>query len=145
MTDSTIMKKIFLAASKQTVWAFLTQKDKLAQWFHPCDSDWEEGQDYQLYMQAEDGSKKVIIWGSVLQMDIPNKLVYTFCIEPFSEPTTITCQLDSVYDGTVLTLTHEGIEAATGDAIMPFLLDLDKGWEEHLDQIRQKFNPSLNC
>ena len=136
MTDTVVMKKIFLAAPKETVWSFLTTKDKLGSWFHHCDADWAEGQDYTLYKLAEDGTKVKLIWGAVLQMDVPNKLVYTFCIEQFSEPTTVSCTLESVYDGTVLTLTHEGIEAATGDAVMAFLLDLDKGWEEHLDQIR---------
>jgi len=137
MTDTTVVKKIFLAASQQTVWSFLTQKDKLGQWFHHCDHDWIEGQEYQLYQRAEDGSKTPLIWGSVLQMDAPNKLVYTFCIEQFSEPTTVTCELHSVYDGTVLTLSHEGVEQAAAESVMAFLLDLDKGWEEHLDQLRQ--------
>ena len=36
---------VFQAA---TVWSFLTEKDKLAQWFHSPESDLEEGKEYTL-------------------------------------------------------------------------------------------------
>ena len=39
MTDS-ITKTVFLKAPRDTVWAFLTEKDKLARWFHPPRRIW---------------------------------------------------------------------------------------------------------
>ena len=43
MTDATITKTIFLSAPRATVWAFLTEQDKLATWFHSSDGDLSEG------------------------------------------------------------------------------------------------------
>ena len=36
MSTSTINKSIFLAASREVVWDYLTDKDKLGEWFHPA-------------------------------------------------------------------------------------------------------------
>ena len=39
MTETTITKTIYIAASRETVWAYLTDKDKLGEWFHPAGDD----------------------------------------------------------------------------------------------------------
>lgn len=44
MSTTTIQKSLFLKASRETVWAYLTEKDKLGEWFHPADRDLAEGQ-----------------------------------------------------------------------------------------------------
>ncbi len=70
-------------------------------------------------------------------MDSPNKLVYTFIIEPFGEAeTTVTCLLEEAATGTRLSLIHEGIAEATGPMAMQLLTSLDNGWDKHLDDFR---------
>ncbi|MCR9139139.1 MAG: SRPBCC domain-containing protein [Alphaproteobacteria bacterium] len=137
-TTTTITKTVFLDASRETVWSFLTNKDKLAKWFHPAKSDLASGEDYSLIRTTDDGASVPIIWGRVLDMDAPSKLVYTFIIDPFDgAETTVTWILDDAAGGTRLTLIHEGIAKAAGAASMQLLMALDHGWDEHLDHLRK--------
>ncbi len=137
MSDTTITKTIFLNADAETVWAFLTDKNKLAEWFHPAESDLEQGCDYTLLGQADDGTSVKKCWGSVVESKRPKKLVYTFTIEPFGGAmTTVTWLLVEASGGTRLTLEHEGISAAAGAAALPLLMALDAGWDAHLGRLR---------
>jgi len=137
MSDTTITKTIFLNADTETVWAFLTDKDKLAEWFHSADSNLEQGSDYALVGQADDGTSVKKCWGSVVESERPERLVYTFTIEPFGGAmTTVTWLLAEASGGTRLTLQHEGISDAAGDAALPLLMALDAGWDAHLGRLR---------
>ena len=137
MSNTTITKTFFFAASRETVWSFLTEKDKLAQWFHPATTDLAEGQDYALVRKEEDGSEVKQCWGTVLRMDKPTSLVYSFTVGPLNGAmTTVTWILEEIPSGTQLILKHEGIAEAAGEAAMGLLLALDKGWDKHLDTLR---------
>ena len=68
MTETTITKTSFFAVSRETVWAFLTEKDKLAKWFHPAEADLAEGQDYALMGASENGAPVKLCWGTVQTM-----------------------------------------------------------------------------
>ena len=48
MSTTTINKSIFLAVSRDTVWEYLTNKDKLGEWFHPAAANLEEGKPLEL-------------------------------------------------------------------------------------------------
>ncbi len=138
MTDTTIISKtVFFNASRQTVWSFLTDKDKLATWYHPAQADLAEGEDYTLIGKTDDGADKRLVWGKVLKMDPPASLTCTFAIAPFQGgETTVTWILEDAAGGTRLTLVHEGIAEATGAAAMQLLMALDHGWDKHLDTLR---------
>lgn len=137
MTNEIINKSVFFAASRETVWAFLTEKDKLAQWFHPAVSDLVENEDYALIHKEDDGSVTKQCWGTVLEMDKPSRLVYTFTIKPLGGAmTTVTWTLEEAHGGTKLSLEHEGIGAAAGEAAMGLLMALDAGWDKHFASLR---------
>ncbi len=137
MTNMTLTKSVFFAVSREIVWAFLTEKEKLALWFHPAESDLAENQEYALIQEADDGSVTKICWGSVLKMEKPSCLVYSFTIKPLAGAmTTVTWTLEECCGGTKLSLTHEGISAAAGDAAMGLLMALDEGWDKHLVSLR---------
>lgn len=135
---TTIQKTAFFNASRETIWAFLTEKEKLAQWFHPPGEDLTEGADYALIRTDDDGEKTPIIWGRVISMDAPSKLVYSFIINPFDGAETIvTWVLEEAADGTRLSLTHEGVAEAAGPETLRMLMSLDRGWDEHLETMRK--------
>jgi len=137
MKTTTIMKTVFFNASRETIWSYLTDKDKIGEWYHPAESDLTEGEDYVLFAVTDDGERKRQIWGRVVEMDRPRKLVTTFIIDPFQgNETTITWILDEAAGGTRLLLTHEGIAEATGEAAMHLLTALDIGWDKHLSDLR---------
>lgn len=144
MSNTSINKSCFFAAPRETVWAFLTEKDKLAQWFHPSTADLVEGEDYQLVKKGSDPVEP-ILWGTVLKMDKPLTLIYTFTFDAFNgATTTVTWTLEEISGGTRLTLKHEGISEAAGEASMGLLMALDKGWDEHFDTLRGSIPSATN-
>ncbi len=138
MKNETINKSIFLPASREVVWSFLTEKDKLKLWFHPAEADLELNKAYALISIEDDGTIDKLCWGTVLEMDEPNMLKCTFTVKPLNGPlTTVVWELEALAGGTKLSLTHQGISEAAGEAAMGMLLALDKGWEEHMARLRK--------
>ena len=128
MSTDTITKTIFFTTDPKTVWSYLTQKDKLAQWFHPAQSDLQAGEDYALMEQQEDGSMSKVCWGTVQHFEPPQKMVWSFTVAPLKgQMTTVTWTLDECQNGTRLTMVHEGIEAAAGAGALTLLGALDAG------------------
>lgn len=137
VTATTIRKTVFFDAAPETVWAFLTEKEKLAQWYHRSDDDLREGERYELYRIDDSGTRIRQIWGRVLAMDAPRKLVCTFVVEPLGgTETTVTFTLEQAVGGTRLSLVHEGVEQAAGEQALHLLRSFDHGWDEHLDRMR---------
>ncbi|WP_299860300.1 SRPBCC domain-containing protein [uncultured Hoeflea sp.] len=142
MSNATIEKSLILNASPETVWAYLTDKDKLGAWFYAAKVDLEPGQDYVLVDNPEAGSTDRKCWGTVLEMTPCTHLKYTFTINPLNGSlTTVTWKLEPVRGGTKLSLVHEGIEAAAGEAAMGLLFGLDSGWDRHLANLRASLAP----
>ena len=136
MIETTISKSVFFAASRQTVWEFLTRKEKLAQWFFDAEADLVDGEEFALIKQQDDGSVLTMCWGTVLEMVRPERLVYSFSIKPFPHnKTRVVWELEEVMGGTKLSLTHEGIGAA-GDAALGLFMALDAGWDQHFSKMR---------
>ena len=138
MTNTTINKTFFLKASRKKVWEFLTNKDKMGQWFFTANEDLAENQEYELFEIEDDGNRIKRCWGKVLEMDKPSKLVYTFTIAPLEGTmTTVTWKLEQVLGSTRVTLTHEGIDKAAGEAASALLMALDAGWDRHIAKMRE--------
>lgn len=136
MTD-TITKTVFLDAPRDVVWSYLTKKDKLAQWFHPADADLAPGQDYALLANLDADPTKPQCWGTTERMEPPALLVYSFTVGPLNGAmTTVTWRLEEANGGTRLTLIHEGVAEAAGQAALPLLMALDAGWDEHFAKLR---------
>lgn len=138
-----ITKTAFFAATPETVWLYLTDKDKLGEWFHPAHASLAEGESFELYRLEDDGTKVRQIRVRVLRADRPRLLIHTFAIDPFEgDETTVIWRLEPSGSGTRLTLVHEGVAAAmsavgdkSGDALN-MLMMLDHGWDAHLQQLR---------
>lgn len=136
MTATTITKSIFLATSRETVWTYLTEKDKLGEWFHAAEADLVEGNPYALLGDPADSSTKMC-WGEVLSAKEPSFLSYTFTIKPMGGAmTTVNWTLEQAAGGTRVTLVHEGIGEAGGDAALGLLMALESGWDKHLSKMR---------
>lgn len=143
MTETTITKSVILAASRETIWQYLTDKDKLGEWFHPAEDNLAAGKEYALIEADNDGVNGKIVWGEVLEFQPPEKLVYTFTIKPLGGAmTTVTWDLQEVQGGMKLSLTHSGIEEAAGEAAMGLLLALDVGWAKHILKLRGGIMPA---
>ena len=133
MTDPILRKTLYLNAAQDAVWAYLTEPDKLAQWFHRPEQTLTEGTELALY-GAESGDK--LVWGEVTVARPPEYLEYTFTIKPMGEIVSLVkWTLEPVNGGTRLSLEHSGLSQ---DAEMfGLVLALDKGWDDHLARMRE--------
>lgn len=131
MTDTVLRKSIYLKASPQQVWAYLTDPDKLAIWFHKPPQTLVEG-DYEMF-GVESGDR--LMWGTILAAEPYSRLEYTFTIAPMGDATsTVKWRLEEVPGGTNLMLQHEGLPQ--GADAFGLTLALDKGWDDHLARMR---------
>ncbi len=132
MTDNSIRKSIYLKAGKEEVWAFLTDPEKLAAWFHKPEKTLVEGEDYAMF-GVESGKR--LIWGKVIAAKPCDYLEYTFTIAPMGEAvSTVKWTLEDVTGGTRLLLEHIGLPE--DGAALDLVLSLDKGWDGHLMKLR---------
>ena len=137
MTPSVLEKSIFLRAEPKAVWAFLTEPDKLAQWFHRPAAPLTQDQPYE--MCSEGGTPMT---GRVIAATPYERLEYTFEIPPMNgTASTVVWTLQAVAGGTKLSLAHHGLPQSA--EAFGLILALDAGWEAHFTQMRQAFEPAL--
>ncbi len=131
MTDTILRKSIYLKTTPDKVWAYLTDPDKLAIWFHKPKTPLVKG-DYEMF-GTESGDK--LMWGKVLVAEPFSRLEYTFTIKPMGDQSsTVKWRLEEVPGGTHLSLVHEGLPQ--GAEAFDLTLALDKGWDGHLGRMR---------
>lgn len=131
MSDPVMIKTIYLKATREKVWRHLTEKDLLARWFHETDRDLTANASFQYYSFDLDRADRKLMWGQVLEIDPPQKLVHTFTHQWLKGVvTTVTWELVAIDGGTQLTMTHQGIPD------IEQLSDHDKGWDEHMQRLR---------
>lgn len=139
MTDKILHKSIYLNATPSQVWAYLTDPDLLAQWFHKPNAPLTQGA--ALKMHGTD-SGDLLIWGEVRTAREPEFLEYTFTIKPMGDAvSTVKWTLTPVTGGTQLSLTHEGLPQHA--EAFGLILALDKGWEGHMDQMRTALHDTV--
>lgn len=133
----TLNKTIFLKAKRDDVWAFLTEPEKLAKWFHAPKGTLAEGKKLEMF-GATSGDK--VIWGEVHVARAPEYLEHSFTVKPMGDAVSLVkWTLTEVPGGTQLSLVHEGLPE-TAEAF-DLILALDKGWDEHFLQLRGAFVP----
>ncbi len=132
MSDTVIRKSIFLKASKEKVWDYLTDPEKLAIWFHKPPAALVEGEEFAMY-GVKSGDK--LIWGTVLSAKPFDALDYTFTVGPMGDAvSTVSWTLTEVAGGTNLSLVHSGLPQ--GAEAFGLTLALDKGWDDHISRMR---------
>ena len=132
MTPTPLRKSIYLKAPPQTVWDWLTQPDKLGQWFHQPKRPLTQGQPLEMFGTTS-GDK--LVWGDVRVARAPEYLEYTFTIKPMGDAVSVVkWTLEPVEGGTRLSLEHSDLPA--GAAAFDLLLALDKGWDDHIARMR---------
>lgn len=135
MTEITLVKTIILKAAPQKVFTYLTKASLLEKWFHEGREDFVGGKAYALMSKEHPGEK--LCWGEVLEMEAPNRLVYTFTHTMLAgHETRVTFDLEPCAGGTKLTLTHEGLGDGPADALN-MLSSHDTGWDEHMARLRE--------
>lgn len=132
MTDTVIRKSIYLNATPERVWDFLTDPDKVALWFHKPTQPLTQGNELKMFGKE---SGNLLIWGQVNESRPPEYLEYTFTVGPMEDAVSVVkWTLAPVAGGTRLQLEHSGLPQ--GLANFGLTLSLDKGWDDHIGQMR---------
>ncbi len=132
MSGITLNKTIFLPADKARVWAFLTDPEKLATWFHKPAAPLAAQASYEMF-GTESGDR--LMWGEVIAARPHDYLEYSFEIGPLQGVATrVAWTLEAVPGGTRLSLVHSGLPE--GEAGFGLVLALDEGWDSHLSRLR---------
>ena len=140
MTDTVLRKSIYLKASPDQVWDYLTEPDKLAIWFHKPKSSLTEGAPMEMF-GTDSGDK--LMWGNVNVARKPEYLEYTFTIKPMGDAVSVVkWTLDAVAGGTRLSLEHSGLPQ--GAEAFGLTLALDKGWDDHIARMRASLHDTAD-
>lgn len=141
MTDSILKKTIFLRADPETVWAYLTEPTRLAEWFHKPERPLAKGQKLEMFGTT---SGDLLIWGEVREARAPEYLEYTFTVKPMGDAVSVVkWTLDPVAGGTRLSLLHEGLPQ--GAEAFGLILALDNGWDEHFGKMRTALHETVDA
>lgn len=141
MTNAVLQKTIFLRANPETVWDYLTQPDKLAEWFHKPERPLAAGQKLEMFGTT---SGDLLIWGDVRVAQAPEYLEYSFTIKPLGEAVSVVkWTLTPVSGGTRLELLHEGLPQTV--AAFDLILALDNGWDEHFGKLRAAIHAPVDA
>ncbi|WP_209504304.1 MULTISPECIES: SRPBCC domain-containing protein [unclassified Ruegeria] len=141
MTDAVLKKSIFLRAEPETVWAYLTDPDRLAEWFHKPQHPLSAGQKLEMFGTT---SGDLLIWGEVRVANPPKYLEYTFTVKPMGDAVSVVkWTLEPVAGGTRLDLRHEGLPQ--GADAFGLILALDKGWDEHFGKMRTALHETVDA
>jgi len=136
MQNGTLIKTIFLKATPEKVWSYLTEADKLGEWFHPAKENLKAGSSYALKSASEPDPDCKLCWGEVLKANPFDLLIYSFTHDHLAgHETTVRWDLAPVHGGTQLVMTHSGLEEAADPLGM--LASHDAGWDKHFGQLRE--------
>lgn len=141
---TTLNLKRTFAAPRERVFQAWTDPAELRKWFHVgedwstpiCEVDLRENGTYRIGMQPPDGETPSVVTGRFREVNVPEKLVYTWSWEG-DEPheTLVTVIFRDLGDKTEIELTHERFPSAT---------ERDKhaeGWEGCLQQLNNLLSP----
>lgn len=141
MTESVLQKTIFLRAEPETVWAYLTEPERLAEWFHKPERPLAKGQKLEMFGTT---SGDLLIWGEVRNAQPPTYLEYTFTVKPMGDAVSVVkWTLQPVAGGTRLELRHEGLPQ--GAEAFGLILSLDDGWDEHFGKMRVALHETVDA
>lgn len=141
MTQAILQKSIFLRATPETVWDYLTKPERLAEWFHKPERPLATGQKLEMYGTT---SGDLLIWGEVREARPPEYLEYTFTVKPMGDAiSTVKWTLEPVAGGTRLGLVHEGLPQSA--EAFGLILSLDSGWDEHFVKMRTALHETVDA
>lgn len=141
MTHTVLQKTIFLRAEPTTVWAYLTDPDRLAEWFHKPERSLAAGQKLEMFGTT---SGNLLIWGEVRVARPPEYLEYTFTVKPMGDAVSVVkWTLEPVSGGTRLALQHEGLPQSA--EAFGLILSLDSGWDEHFVKMRTALHETVDA
>ena len=97
----------------------------------------QQGGEYTLLTNSLGKEGDKMCWGTISELDAPNRLVHTFTHTYLQGvETTVTWTLTAEEGGTLLKLVHDGWENMT-EGSFNMAANHDVGWDEHFARLRK--------
>jgi uncharacterized protein YndB with AHSA1/START domain len=106
----------------QTVWAAISEVDAISDWFIQADFKPQVGYQYTFTHET------TTVRGTVLEVNDPNKLVYTWIVGNTTAVTEVSWSLSPKGSGTQLVLEHDGFDNYQESAVAMFDSSV-QGWQ----------------
>jgi uncharacterized protein YndB with AHSA1/START domain len=138
-TDTSLVVRRVFETSPQKLWQIWTKPEIIKQWHHPpgfnttiAESDAKVGGKYKIAMKNKKTGEMSVAYGEFLEVDKPNKLVFSWAWEHNpQEKSKVTVEFRPYDDDTELVLTHERLSG-------PESVKLHAGgWESMLPAIEE--------
>jgi uncharacterized protein YndB with AHSA1/START domain len=145
MNNTPVIVEKTIDAPVATIWAALTDKNKMKEWYFDLDQfKAEPGFEFQFYGEGKEGEKYLHL--CTVQEVIENKkLSYTWRYDGFEGISLVTFELSPEGDQTKVKLTHTGLETFATDNPDFAKNSFEQGWTdiigkmlpEYLEKVKQ--------
>ncbi len=141
MNDSITKEKLFSHPIDQ-VWNAITNAKEISTWFLEADFKAEVGYQYTFNSKAKDCSPIV----GEIKSATPYILAYSWVIKDMPEVSTlVTWTLESIAEGTKLTLVHSGIANYAGDTAIGMFESFNGGWDNCINGLLTYLKEDVNA
>ncbi len=130
MNDS-IKKEVILQSDITKVWSAISQQEEISKWF--LKADFKAEKDYA-YTFSSSGNECEPIIGVVKSAD-PYVLIYTWIVTGTEVETTVQWQLETIAEGTKLTLEHTGISNYASATAIEMFESFNGGWDNCINEL----------
>ncbi len=138
MDPIVIERSIVVSASRERVWRALTTPAEIAKWFEPIGFD-----------RLAVGEPLTFTWGGageIALVEPMNRFGYRWqLVPPHPGQTLVVFTLDTVPEGTRITITETGFEALPEDARQTKVTDNTGGWEYMLGRLGEYLQAELHA
>jgi len=141
--NKTITKEKVFNHSIDKVWNAITKAEELSTWFIQADFKAEKGYHYTFTSEPNEKGCTTIT-GTVKEAN-PYTLIYTWIVDGTKVETTVTWKLETVENGTKLSLEHSGIENYAGETVITMFESFNGGWDNCMSGLITYLKEEVNA
>jgi uncharacterized protein YndB with AHSA1/START domain len=136
-TENRIELEHYYAHSIELVWKAISDADSISKWFIKADFEARRGYEYTFTHES------TTVTGTVLEVDPPRLLVYTWIVGGTTAETVVRWELREQEGGTLLRIDHTGFEKYA-DAAPSMIKSSVGGWNAVAAELEKWLNGELD-
>lgn len=138
-----ITKEVLLNQDIDKVWNAISKAEEISTWFIKADFKAQKG--YQYTFTSEPNAKGCTTINGIVKQADPYVLIYTWVVAGATTETTVSWMLESIANGTKLTLKHAGISNYQGETAIAMFDSFDGGWEHCINGLTAYLKDLVNA
>ncbi|MFD2725088.1 SRPBCC family protein [Hyunsoonleella rubra] len=138
-----IKKEVLFNHAIEKVWDAISKAEEISTWFIQADFKAEKG--YKYTFTAEPNEKGCTVISGEVKNANPYTLVYTWIVADTKVETTVKWELETVEQGTKLTLEHSGISNYAGETAIAMFESFNGGWDNCITGLTNYLKEAVNA